>query len=316
MAVASGGQIYVSEMVLRLAGTMPGVTFRDRGRHVFKGFDERWRLYEVGWEQPALRPKAPTPAAARGRARRAPVPPTRGIPWPSLRPARCPHRRARPAAGRHSRDCRSAELDRHCEPRHEPRRRCRRGCAPARAGCMGRRLYLGRQPRGRDARSDRPEDGADREEDPASGDARRDRGRRGRGVGRPRPPGNAHARQSPVQHGRRHAPARGAGDQLRDRRRRGGVRRGLGCLRGLDAGSAGPATNRKTGSTFVGVGPTSVVATFGSVWVSNSGESSVERFSPRDLRGGPDRRVHRRRLADGLAAGAGRSGSRARRATS
>ena len=60
MAVASGGQIYVSEMVLRLAGTMPGVTFRDRGRHVFKGFDERWRLYEVGWEQPALPPKAPS----------------------------------------------------------------------------------------------------------------------------------------------------------------------------------------------------------------------------------------------------------------
>ena len=56
MSKASGGQILVSEMVVRLAGTMPGVSFRDRGRHVFKGFDERWRLYEVGWEQPAATP--------------------------------------------------------------------------------------------------------------------------------------------------------------------------------------------------------------------------------------------------------------------
>jgi YVTN family beta-propeller protein len=56
MSKASGGQILASEMVVRLAGTMPGISFRDRGRHSFKGFDERWRLYEVGWEQPAAAP--------------------------------------------------------------------------------------------------------------------------------------------------------------------------------------------------------------------------------------------------------------------
>jgi len=59
MAKGSGGQILASEMVVRLAGTMPGVAFRDRGRHVFKGFDERWRLYEVEWERPVPPPKAP-----------------------------------------------------------------------------------------------------------------------------------------------------------------------------------------------------------------------------------------------------------------
>jgi YVTN family beta-propeller protein len=65
MSKASGGQILASEMVVRLAGTMPGVSFRDRGRHSFKGFDERWRLYEVGWEQPAA---APAPRRRRREA--------------------------------------------------------------------------------------------------------------------------------------------------------------------------------------------------------------------------------------------------------
>lgn len=49
MAKAEGGQILVSELTRRLAGTMPGTSFRDRGRHAFKGFDEPWRLYEVEW---------------------------------------------------------------------------------------------------------------------------------------------------------------------------------------------------------------------------------------------------------------------------
>ena len=41
-----------------------------------------------------------------------------------------------------------------------------------------------------------------------------------------------------------------------------------------------PSTNRVSGSVLVGAGPTSVVAAFGSVWVSTSGEASVKRFSP------------------------------------
>jgi class 3 adenylate cyclase len=35
MSKAFGGQILASEMVVRLAGTMPGISFRDRGRHTF-----------------------------------------------------------------------------------------------------------------------------------------------------------------------------------------------------------------------------------------------------------------------------------------
>ena len=57
MAKARGGEIYVSEMVRQLAGTVPGVTYRDRGRHAFKGWEQRWRLYEVDWTRPVPRPK-------------------------------------------------------------------------------------------------------------------------------------------------------------------------------------------------------------------------------------------------------------------
>ncbi len=67
-AHAKGGQIFVSEPVRHLAGTIPEVTFRDRGRFTLKGFDERWRLFEVLWEQPEERP-APKPPV-RGRAKR------------------------------------------------------------------------------------------------------------------------------------------------------------------------------------------------------------------------------------------------------
>jgi class 3 adenylate cyclase/streptogramin lyase len=65
-AHAKGGQIFVSEPVRHLAGTIPEVTFRDRGRFNLRGFDERWRLYEVVWQRPkeklAPKPKRkPTP---------------------------------------------------------------------------------------------------------------------------------------------------------------------------------------------------------------------------------------------------------------
>ena len=57
MAKAHGGQIFVSEMVRQLAGTVPGVTYRDRGRHSFKGWEQKWRLYEVDWRRPAPPPR-------------------------------------------------------------------------------------------------------------------------------------------------------------------------------------------------------------------------------------------------------------------
>ena len=46
---AKGGEILVSDAVKQLAGTIPGVAFRDRGRFRLKGFPEPWRLYEVLW---------------------------------------------------------------------------------------------------------------------------------------------------------------------------------------------------------------------------------------------------------------------------
>jgi class 3 adenylate cyclase len=44
---ARGGEILVSEAVKQLAGTIPEVAFRDRGRFELKGFPDRWRLYQV-----------------------------------------------------------------------------------------------------------------------------------------------------------------------------------------------------------------------------------------------------------------------------
>ena len=49
MSKAKGGEILVSEVVKQLAGTIPEVAFRDRGRVALKGFPDRWRLFEVAW---------------------------------------------------------------------------------------------------------------------------------------------------------------------------------------------------------------------------------------------------------------------------
>jgi class 3 adenylate cyclase/ABC-type branched-subunit amino acid transport system substrate-binding protein/predicted Ser/Thr protein kinase len=46
-AVAKGGQVVASDSVRQLAGTIPGIAFRDRGRVRLKGFEEPRRLYEV-----------------------------------------------------------------------------------------------------------------------------------------------------------------------------------------------------------------------------------------------------------------------------
>lgn len=65
---AKGAQVLVSEPVRHLAGTIPEVTFRDRGRFALKGFSERWRLYEVVW-QPAREKAPPKPKPVRARRR-------------------------------------------------------------------------------------------------------------------------------------------------------------------------------------------------------------------------------------------------------
>jgi class 3 adenylate cyclase len=54
---AKGGEILVSDAVRQLAGTMPGVSFRDRGRFRLKGFPEPWRLYEVVKGDEGLSPR-------------------------------------------------------------------------------------------------------------------------------------------------------------------------------------------------------------------------------------------------------------------
>ena len=50
-AKARGGEILVSEVVKALTGTLPDASFREKGRFRLKGFDERWRLFEVLWQQ-------------------------------------------------------------------------------------------------------------------------------------------------------------------------------------------------------------------------------------------------------------------------
>jgi virginiamycin B lyase len=48
-----------------------------------------------------------------------------------------------------------------------------------------------------------------------------------------------------------------------------------------------PAGLRVAGATFAGDGPAAVVTGGGSVWVANSGDSTVTRYNPRTFEGGP-----------------------------
>ena len=51
-AKARGGEILVPEVVRQLAsGSLPDSVFVDRGRFRLKGFPERWKLYEVVWQE-------------------------------------------------------------------------------------------------------------------------------------------------------------------------------------------------------------------------------------------------------------------------
>jgi DNA-binding SARP family transcriptional activator len=49
-ATAVGGEVLVSRVVKELAGTIPGLSFVDRGAVPLKGFPEPCQLYEVSWE--------------------------------------------------------------------------------------------------------------------------------------------------------------------------------------------------------------------------------------------------------------------------
>lgn len=50
-AKARGGEILISEVVKALVGTYTDGIIRERGRFRLKGFDERWRLFEVVWRE-------------------------------------------------------------------------------------------------------------------------------------------------------------------------------------------------------------------------------------------------------------------------
>ncbi len=58
-AKAEGSQILVSETIKALLGPAKDVQFLDRGRFRLKGFPERWRLFEVVWQQQAAPIAAP-----------------------------------------------------------------------------------------------------------------------------------------------------------------------------------------------------------------------------------------------------------------
>ena len=60
-AKAKGGQILLSETVRGVLGRAKDVELVDRGRFRLKGFPERWRLYEVAWQE-AGAPMAVAPA--------------------------------------------------------------------------------------------------------------------------------------------------------------------------------------------------------------------------------------------------------------
>src|SRR3990172_5912396 len=61
---AKGGQVLVSETVRAVIGSVKDLAFVDRGRFRLKGFPERWRLFEVVWQEetsagPALSDRTP-----------------------------------------------------------------------------------------------------------------------------------------------------------------------------------------------------------------------------------------------------------------
>lgn len=67
---ATGGEILVSEIVKQLVGTVPDVSFKDRGRVRLKGFPDRWRIFQVEWsEARAPVPTDRTPFVGRAQER-------------------------------------------------------------------------------------------------------------------------------------------------------------------------------------------------------------------------------------------------------
>ena len=66
-AKAKGGEVLVAGVVKQLAGKVPEVDFVDRGRFRLKGFDERWQLFQLAWEEDHDHASAQVSAAAPDR---------------------------------------------------------------------------------------------------------------------------------------------------------------------------------------------------------------------------------------------------------
>jgi class 3 adenylate cyclase/tetratricopeptide (TPR) repeat protein len=62
MGEAAGGEIFVSEAIVRACRDEAGLSFADRGLFWLKGFQERWRLYEVEWRDRDALPAVATTA--------------------------------------------------------------------------------------------------------------------------------------------------------------------------------------------------------------------------------------------------------------
>ncbi len=277
MAKASGGQILVSEMVVRLVGTMPGVSFRDRGRHTFKGFDERWRLYEVGWDKPAA---APTPKRRRrgGALRRhrrlagAAVAAT-AVAVAALTAALLLAREEGgavvvPANTIAIVDPATNEVAEFVDGLDRPGP-VAFGAGSIWVGGLEDRTLVRINPGTKEIVGRIPLPGTPDGIAVGEGAVWVVHGRLGT-VTRVDPAFDIVAETVSL-----------AGKS--NTYVTGGVAVGEGSVWGVFGDSTlarlDPSTNRKTGEVLAGTGPTSVVAAFGSIWVSNSGEASVERYS-------------------------------------
>jgi class 3 adenylate cyclase/tetratricopeptide (TPR) repeat protein len=57
---AGAGEILISETVKQLGGSTPGITYVERGRVRLRGFEDRWRIFQVTWTEEAAA-TAPAP---------------------------------------------------------------------------------------------------------------------------------------------------------------------------------------------------------------------------------------------------------------
>jgi class 3 adenylate cyclase/streptogramin lyase len=280
MSKAAGGQIFASEMVVRLAGTMPGISFRDRGRHTFKGFDDRWRLYEVDWEQPTPPPRAPT---RRARETATTARPSRRLlialaaaaaavavlvavlvlRRDDATPIAVPPNSVAVVNPSTNRVVNTVEGIIRPGP-------VAFGAGSIWVGGLEDRTLVRIDPKTRQIAKTISLPGTPDGIAVGAGAVWVVHGRLGT-LTRVDPQFEAVVETIPLA-GRSNTYATG------------GVAVGEGAVWAVFGDSTlarlDPSTNRSSGSVLVGTGPTSVVAAYGSVWVSNSGESSVKRFSP------------------------------------